>query len=101
MLSLPFSVDQRTRIRKSWNDDDGTITVHTEQDVEDIIDCAREDRNAHEKHTPYGELSRVASIPLTIYFDLKRQGIIDDDKRFKKWLNDSDNLAFRTRPGKV
>jgi len=43
----------------------------------------------------------VASIPLNLYYDLKRQGIVDDPARFKKWLNDSDNRFFRTRGGRV
>jgi len=43
----------------------------------------------------------VASIPLSIYYDLKRQGIVDDPVRLKRWLNDSDNKYFRTRGGVV
>jgi hypothetical protein len=43
----------------------------------------------------------VASIPLPLYFDLKAKGIIDDQKKFKEWLNDSDNRHFRMRPGKI
>jgi hypothetical protein len=46
-------------------------------------------------------MSRVASIPLTVYYDLKQKGILDDQTAMKKWLNDPDNELFRTRKGKV
>jgi hypothetical protein len=34
-----------------------------------------------------------------VYYELKRQGIADDPKALKKWLNDRDNQVFRTRAG--
>mgnify|MGYP006213542651 CR=1 FL=1 len=43
----------------------------------------------------------VASIPIHIYWDLKKRGIADDDEAMKRWLNDSQNRFFRTRPGQV
>lgn len=44
---------------------------------------------------------KVASIPLALYFDLRRQGIVQDPKAFKRWLNDPDNRFFRTSPEHV
>jgi len=32
---------------------------------------------------------------------MKAEGKIDDQEYMKKWLNDSDNKFFRTRPGQV
>ena len=49
----------------------------------------------------WGEWSKVASIPMPLYYRLKRDGIADDPKRMKAWLNDADNRFFRTRPGRV
>lgn len=43
----------------------------------------------------------VASLPLVIYNDLKRRGILDDPKAFSRWLNDPDNSVFRTGGGRV
>lgn len=45
--------------------------------------------------------NHIASIPLPIYFQLKRQGKVDDRKAFLKWLSDPDNAVFRTRPGRL
>jgi len=45
--------------------------------------------------------NHIASIPLPLYFELKRKGIVDDRKAFLKWLSDPDNRFFRTREGKI
>jgi hypothetical protein len=46
-------------------------------------------------------MHKVGSIPMSIYHELQKQGILQDEKRLKKWLNDPDNRVFRTRPGRV
>lgn len=44
---------------------------------------------------------KVASIPLHIYFDLRKKGIVQDPKAFARWLNDPENRGVRTAPGSV
>lgn len=80
---------------------DDTFVVEESQDVTAIIDANKKQHNEIDRHQPHGNLSKVASIPLNIYFDLKKQGVVDDPKRFKRWLNDPDNRYFRTRGGRV
>ena len=80
---------------------DDQIIISESQDVTAIIEANNRSANEIDKHQKYGEWSKVASIPLNLYYDLKRQGIVDDPARFKKWLNDSDNRFFRTRGGRV
>jgi len=75
----------------------GEITFETRQDAEPIIEANKARFN--EAPTRWGEGKLVASIPLTIYYDLKRKGITKDPAAFRRWLNDPDNRAFRTRPG--
>lgn len=40
--------------------------------------------------------TKVASMPTSVYLDLKAKGITDDPEAFKKFLNHSDNVGFRT-----
>jgi len=80
---------------------DDTIIISETQDVTAIIEANKRSANAIDRHQKHGEWSKVASIPLNIYYDLKRQGIVDDPVRLKRWLNDSDNKYFRTRGGVV
>jgi hypothetical protein len=67
------------------------------QDVSTITDANK--RQYNDNTGKWGEMSKVASIPLPVYYELKRQGIADDPKALKKWLNDRDNQVFRTRAG--
>lgn len=94
-----FSRDEATGITKWWHvTGNGEYVVETVQETEAILNANKRALNSSEKK--WGEnMNRVASIPLSVYYDLKRNGIADDPARLKKWLNDRDNLAFRTKGG--
>jgi hypothetical protein len=97
----------------SKNQMTGTTTYHdydassneaiitTSQDVTDIIESNKAQYNDIDERARYGDMAKVASIPMNIYFDLKKRGILNDQKKMKQWLNDPDNKYFRTRPGRV
>lgn len=82
-----------------WRDDDGNVTAQTLQDIEPILEENLMLRN--ERSGFKGDQHHVASIPLVVYEQLLKEGIAQDEARFKAWLNDSDNKMFRTHPGKV
>lgn len=68
-------------------------------EVKQVVDRLFEQNAEERKETAserFGNWRKVASIPLNVYFDLKRKGIIDDPKEFAKWLNKSENRVFRT-----
>ena len=96
-----FSRDEATGITKFWHvTGKGEYVVETIQETDAILDANKRAFNASEKG--WGEnFNRVASIPLSVYYKLKREGIVDDPVRLKKWVNDRDNLAFRTRGGTI
>jgi hypothetical protein len=102
-LSLLFDADPITAIRKIWHEDtDGRVHLQTEHDVTDIVEDAKGFHNLHDERSPWkGDMHRVASIPMPLFMELQKQGIIDDQKAFKRWLNERDNRVFRTRPGRV
>jgi hypothetical protein len=84
-----FHLDQQT----------GEARVDTTQDVTACLDVNKElqtesvDRRANWR--------RVAQIPLTLWFDLRKRGILQDKKKLKAWLNDSENRFFRTNSERV
>jgi len=93
-----FSQDKDAGITKYWHvTDKGEYVVETQQDVSAIVEANKREYN----NTPskYKDVNKVASIPLSVYYELKRKGIADDPKALKKWLNDRDNQVFRTRAG--
>lgn len=96
-----FDIDPLTGATRWFYYDHATDESHieTELDAEPILEankfCANEDNGK------MGELQRIASIPMNLYFDLKEKGIIGDPKRLRAFLNDPDNRFFRTRLGRV
>lgn len=84
-----------------FDDDTETFTIETVQDVSNLIELNRAEFDEHTSLDRFGDMNRVASIPMNVYFDLKNKGITDDTKAMKRWLNDPDNRFFRTRPGRV
>jgi hypothetical protein len=100
-FSKVLDVDPATGVTRWFHaDEDGKgFTIQTQQRMDEI----REANLAAYKEAPtkWGDGQRVASIPLTIWARLKRDGVLDDQKAFRKWLNDPDNRVFRTRPGTV
>jgi hypothetical protein len=83
-----------------WNDADGTFTIERQQDVSPIITLAQAEAGM-DNGSWKGDWHKVASIPMSIYMDLEKQGIARDPARMKRWLNDRDNQVFRTKAGTV
>lgn len=84
----------------SYDHTNDKYTIRTEQKVEDLVESNKAQFNDAQSGFK-GDMHRVASIPLNVYYELKRKGIVDDPKKLKAWLNDPDNRYFRTKPGRV
>lgn len=101
--SRPFDYDPATGTRRTFHYfDDDTFSIETTQDTSGLVEENLLHRNndaGNWKGDGHGV--RVAQLPLHIWADLKLRGIIDDQKAFRKWLNDPDNRFFRTKPGRV
>ena len=92
--------DPELGITKYWHvKDNGEYVVETVQDVTGIAEYNKRSYNNTDKK--WKDVNKVASIPLSVYYELKRQGIADDPKALRKWLNDSNNQVFRTRQGRL
>jgi hypothetical protein len=100
-LKLPFSYDPVLGIKRTFHgsEDGNTFVIQTEQDTTGIVEANKAAYN--DAPDRWGDMTRVASIPLSLYFDLKKKGIADDPVAMKRWLNDSENRFFRTRGGNV
>ena len=98
-----FDYDPETGTTKWWHydADKDEAKIETVFEVGGIIEANKEQFNSTDERAKWGEWSRVASIPMALYYRLKQQGILDDRAALKRWLNDPDNRLFRTRPGRV
>lgn len=84
-----------------YDDSSDTFTIQYQQDPTQIIEQNKGQYNATDERARWGEWSKVATIPISIWADLNQKGITRDKAAFKRWLNNPDNQFFRTRPGKV
>lgn len=98
-----FSKDDEQGITRYFHFDDetGQATIQTQQDVTAIIEENKQEYAQTDERARWGEWSRVASIPMSIYFQLKAEGKLDDQAYMKKWINDPENKYFRTRSGQI
>lgn len=103
--SRPFDYDPFTGLKSTfhWDSTTGKFTIEEKQDVEPVIELAKESYNAFDERARWGDdlLIHVGFLPPVIYADLQKRGILDDPERLRAWLNDRDNRAFRTRPGRL
>jgi hypothetical protein len=103
MQSQILSYDPETDITQifHWDPATGVAVIETIQPIEELLDSNQSAYASASKHTPYrdGIGGQVAAIPSTVFAQLQASGIASDEKAFKKFLNDADNLKLRTRPG--
>ena len=99
--------DNNDRTTSVGLNDKDEITLQTEQNVDALIEQNKKEyNNAETKWSDQLFGNKVASIPFTAIDKLNKQGIMKgftvlDQKRFFAFLNDPDNVYFRTKPGKL
>lgn len=89
--------------RSIWSYFDGQKTIYrTDYPVEATMAENEAVRSEADKAWR-GDWHRIASIPLNILHDsgLANAQTQGDDKFVKRWLNDSDNRAWRTKEGRL
>jgi hypothetical protein len=98
----PFETNSCTGERSHFVMEDGAdeITIVTEQDLEPILQKAKDSRNRRDEGWK-GELHHVAFMPNPIMEKLRREGKLHDQKELTKWLNHPDNKIFRSKEGHV
>ena len=96
-----IAVDPLARAKTEWEESDGRLVIRNAQDAEPIVEANKRAYTEGDGYSASRNLRRVASIPLVLYLDLKKRGILRDPRRFRAWLNDPDNRFFRTAPGRV
>ena len=97
-----FDYDVRTG-RQVWSmeNPDGSTTFRTDYPVQPTVDLNTAQRNLAQNNWA-GDYHQIASIPLNIYHEQVAEAAKQDDQRYlSKWLNDSDNSAWRTKGGTV
>ena len=100
MKSRLLDYDPVTRIKRMF---------HPSTDGDNFVESGRQDvterlainKALYGEERRWGDGLRAASIPITVWEGLMRDGTADDPKKLKAWLNDPDNRAFRTMSGRI
>jgi hypothetical protein len=97
-----FDVDEWAGTKTIFHPDgEGGFHLETLQDVEPVLEANKILHADVDERARYGEWTRVASIPLVVWEEWKKEGDVRDPNFLRKKLNDRDNLYFRTRPGRI
>lgn len=97
-----FDYDPKLK-RQVWylQNPDGSTTWRTDYEVDQTIEANKAQRNMAQPGWG-GDYHKIASIPLNVYYEqLAEASRQQDDKYLSKWLNDSSNMAWRTKEGRV
>lgn len=89
--------------RQVWalHNDDGSTTFRTDYPVQPTIEINAAQRNMAQDNW-HGDMHHIASVPLNVFHEqLGAASMQNDEKYLSKWLNDSDNRAWRTKNGTV
>lgn len=91
--------------RSVWMlEQDGKTIFRTDYPMQATLAENAAQRNEAERAWK-GDWHRIASIPLNVAFDedlgLMKAHEQGDEKYLSRWLNDGQNVAFRTRGGRV
>ncbi len=103
MATRTITSDPITKRAVRYHDVDGGegYAIETKQDVQHIIDKNLARQALIDENAKWGEFAQVAEIPVVVWADLVRKGIANDERALRKWLDDKDNFAFRTRYGSL
>lgn len=89
-------------IRHLWHDHgDGTYSTWSEQEVGPLLEANLARRNATKRRDRWGLGKHVAELPMVVYLDLQKRGILDDPQAFARWLDSDAALPFRTAVGSL
>lgn len=98
-----LSADPITRTKERFHALSGgdEFVVETKQDVEPVTTVNKEKFKDSTGHYNLDGVTHVGSIPLVIWRELEKAGIAHDDEALKAWLDNPDNRAFKTHPGRL
>lgn len=90
--------------RRVWalERDDGSMVFRTEYPEEGTM-AANAAARGQAGRGWAGDWHRVASVPLNLLYDAGLHEAVNqqDDRYLSRWLNDSDNRAWRTKDGRL
>lgn len=101
MITRFFDHNPETGMTEIFHYDNGRVWMETVMDAQPVFDDNQREYNSVDERAKWGEFTKVASVPMHLFTEMRRSGVLKDPKAIAKFLNDRDNLKFRTRPGRL
>ncbi|MFJ7438233.1 hypothetical protein ACIQW5_11305 [Methylorubrum thiocyanatum] len=93
---------EKTADREVWLIRDGdNMIIETITKVDDIFDANRSKQADFSRNAGLGSMPQVATIPVGMFFEWQKEGIVDDPAAYKRRLNDIDYQHLRTNSLKL
>lgn len=104
-LTRLLDIDPHTNSHTLFHTDTNgeKMALEEVQDVTDLVEKSKLLYNCYDERTPFkGDgLHHVAHIPDVMWAEMCRTGANLDKRFIRDWVNNPDNAAFRTRPGRI
>lgn len=78
-------------------DQPGAFIIETVQDCEAVVDKCK----VLSDTVPGKDFRHAACVPDFVFAQAMREGWLNDEKKWKAWANNPDNVAFRTWKGRL
>ena len=90
-------IDYKKGYKHEFATEDDKVIYHTTQNVAPVIEHCK----ALSEMRPGKDFRHVAEVPMVVYQKACREGWAKDTKKWREWLNHSDNKVFRTWKGRI
>jgi len=75
---------------------DGIMHFEDSVSIDAIAEQAKQERNESSRTSKSGDMVKVASLPMMVYLDLVKRGILRDKTEMRKWLASDEALPYKT-----
>ncbi len=83
-------------IQKMHITTDQKLVLETTTNIDALAEQNKILRNEESRTSKTGDMVLAARLPLTVYMDLQKRGIINDKAAMRKWLASDDAKPFKT-----
>jgi len=95
--SFNLSYDSLTgTLEKMHITSDQRLIFESTVDLGNLPDLNAAEMNETSRTRKSGDMVRAARLPMLVYYDLMRRGIIRDKAAMRKWLKSEEALPYRT-----
>ena len=75
---------------------DQKLVIETITNIDALAEENKQIRNDESRTSRTGDMKLAARLPMTVYLDLQKRGILYDKAAMRRWLSSDEAMPFRT-----